>query len=61
MVLGDGQPIFTQRMRGNDPPQEVKLDISRFERIALLVEPGEGLDLGDHADWCEVRFIRNKQ
>lgn len=59
-VLGDGQSIFTQRVKGNDPPQDVKLDISRYTQITLLVEPGEGLDLGDHADWCDVRMIKNK-
>ncbi len=59
-VLGDGQNIFTQRIKGNDPSQDLKLDISRYERITLLVEPGEGLDLGDHANWCEVRLVRNK-
>ena len=59
-VLGDGQSIFTQQIKGNDPPQTVNLDISRYDKITLLVEPGEGLDLADHADWCDVRMIRNK-
>ncbi|MCI0356856.1 MAG: NPCBM/NEW2 domain-containing protein [Planctomycetaceae bacterium] len=59
-VLGDGQSLFTQRIKGNDPPQTVNLDISRFEQITLLVEPGEGLDLADHADWCDVRMIKSK-
>ena len=30
------------------------------ERLRLIVEPGRGLDLADHADWCEPRFIRAK-
>jgi NPCBM/NEW2 domain-containing protein len=59
-VLGDGQILFTQRIKGNDPPQTVNLDISPYDKITLLVEPGEGLDLADHADWCDVRFIRKK-
>lgn len=59
-VLGDGQSIFTQRIKGNDPPQTVNLDISRYDNLTLLVEPGEGLDLADHADWCDVRMIKNK-
>jgi hypothetical protein len=28
--------------------------------VTLVVEPGEGLDLGDHANWCDARFIKNK-
>jgi hypothetical protein len=59
-VLGDGQSVFAQRIKGNDPPQDLKVDVSRYERITLLVEPGEGLDLGDHANWCNVRLVRNK-
>ena len=60
-VLGDGQSIFTKRMKGNDSPQDVNLDISGYEQVTLLVEPGEGLDLADHANWCDVRFIRKKK
>ena len=59
-VLGDGQSMLTQRIKGNDPPQDLKVDISRYEQITLLVEPGEGLDLADHANWCDVRFIKGK-
>jgi hypothetical protein len=60
-VLGDGQSIFTKRMKGNDSPQDVNLDISGYEQVTLLVDPGEGLDLADHANWCDVRFIRKKK
>ena len=60
-VLGDGQSIFAQRLKGNDPPQNLSLDISRFEQVTLLVEPGEGLDLADHADWCDVRMIKKSK
>jgi hypothetical protein len=59
-VLGDGQPIFTKRVKGSDPPQEIRLEISRCEQVTLLVEPGADLDLADHANWCDARFIKAK-
>jgi hypothetical protein len=59
-VLGDGQPLFTQRMKGVDAAQEVSVPIDGIQDIVLVVEPGADLDLADHADWCDVRFIKNK-
>jgi hypothetical protein len=60
VVLADDEPLLTKRMRGNDPPQTIELPISGRRLITLLVEPGEGLDLADHANWCEARFIKNR-
>ena len=60
-VLADGESVFTRRVKGTDPPLEIKVDIPRAKRVTLLVEPGAGLDLGDHADWCDVRFIKNSK
>jgi hypothetical protein len=60
-VLADGQQLFERRMKGNDPPQELSLPIAGREQITLVVEPGAGLDLGDAANWCDVRFIKNRQ
>jgi NPCBM/NEW2 domain len=59
-VLADGQPLVARRMTGTDPPHEIQVSIAGKEQVMLLVEPGEGLDLGDHADWCDVRFIKNR-
>lgn len=59
-VLADGQSLFTCRMKGTDAPHELSIAIAGKDQITLLVEPGEGLDLADLADWCDVRFIKNK-
>jgi hypothetical protein len=59
-VLADGQPVFTQRMRGSDPPRDIQVPLEGVEQVTLLVEPGAELDLADHADWCEVRFVRKR-
>ena len=59
VVLADGEPLLTRRMRGNEPPEEIQLPIAGREQVTLVVEPGEGLDLADHADWCDARLIKN--
>jgi len=60
VVLADGEPLFTRRLKGADAPEEIQLPIAGREQVTLLVEPGQGLDLADHADWCDARFIKNK-
>ena len=57
-VLADGESIFSQRVKGTDPPTPLRVDIRGMKKITLVVEAGEGLDLADHADWCDVRFIK---
>ena len=60
-VLADGQPLWTRRVKGTDPPHEVRVDLKRASQVTLLVEPGADLDLADHANWCDVRFIKNRE
>jgi hypothetical protein len=59
-VLADGQTLITRRVKGTDPPHELSVPIAGREQVTLLVEPGEGLDLADLANWCDVRFIKNR-
>jgi NPCBM/NEW2 domain-containing protein len=60
-VLADGETLFSSRVRGADPPQSIRLDIGGKQEVVLVVEAGEGLDLADHADWCDVRLIKAKK
>jgi hypothetical protein len=49
-------------MTGHDTvPADIKLPITGCQRLTLLVEPGAGLDLADHANWCDARLIKNKK
>jgi hypothetical protein len=34
------------------------VDIRGKQEITLVVDAGEGLDLADHGNWCDVRFIQ---
>ncbi len=58
VVLGDGQQRFRKRVKGTDPPCDLRVDVRGVTELVLLVEPGEDLDLGDHADWCDACLIR---
>jgi hypothetical protein len=60
VVLGDGEQVFTKRVKGSEPPQDIQVDIARYDQVTLLVEPGADLDLADHANWCDARFIKAK-
>jgi hypothetical protein len=58
VVLADGNERYRQEVTGRDAPRNVRLPIAGAKRITLSVEPGEDLDLADHADWCDARLIR---
>jgi hypothetical protein len=60
-VLADGKPLLSRRMKGADPAEDIQLPIAGREQVTLLVEPGEGLDLADHANWCDARFIKDRK
>ncbi len=61
IVLGDGNELSRHRMTGADSPIDLRVDIQGVKEVTLLVEPGEDLDLGDHADWCDACFIRSSK
>ncbi len=63
VVLADGESIFERRVQnrgGIDFAAEIKLPITGCRELTLIVEPGAGLDLADHANWCDARLIKNK-
>ena len=58
-VVGDGRVLWeAHSVRGNQPPQEVLVDITGVKQLTLVVEFGEDLDLSDHVVWALPRVIR---
>ena len=57
VVSGDGRELFRQRVKGRDEPAQVRLGVRNVRRLVLLVEPGENLDIADHADWADACLI----
>lgn len=58
VVLVDGREAFRETMTGKTLAKEIRVSTAGASRVALVVEPGEDLDLADHADWCDVRFLK---
>jgi hypothetical protein len=61
IVLADGERIFFRRLKGTDEPADINVPITGRQTVTLLVEPGENLDLADHANWCDARFIAHRR
>ncbi|MBM4040003.1 MAG: hypothetical protein FJ290_15980 [Planctomycetes bacterium] len=58
VVLADGKELFRKQMRGADPPANVAVKVTGAQRLTLLVDWGDDLDLADRANWCDARVIR---
>ena len=58
-IMGDGKELFNQRVRAGDSALPVSVKVAGIKRVTLAVEPGEDLDIGDHADWCDARFVKD--
>lgn len=53
----DGE-LMRRRVRGGEPAELIKVDISDASTITLRVEPGEDLDIADHADWADACLVQ---
>lgn len=60
VVLADGSELARERMTGTSEPKQLKLDVARVKQLALVVEPGEDLDLADVANWADARVYKQK-
>jgi hypothetical protein len=58
VVKVDGTEKLRRRMTGADKPHDIRVPITGARRLELIVEPGENLDIADHADWADARLIR---
>ncbi|RMF82449.1 MAG: hypothetical protein D6744_06075 [Planctomycetota bacterium] len=58
-VVGDGQVLWeSPSVRGNQPPQELLVDVTGVRRLTLVVDYGADLDLSDHVIWALPRVMR---
>ena len=59
VITGDRKPLFEGIMTGEDPsPVELNLDLTGVERLAILVDFGDGLDIADHLNLCNARITK---
>ena len=58
-VIGGGDVLYSTDVSGIDSPKPVEVDISGKGEIELSIEfGGDFLDLSDHLNWCDARFVR---
>jgi hypothetical protein len=57
-VRGDDRVLIDQPIDGGDAPQHVDLDLAGVGRLTILVDYGEGLDIGDQLILGNARLIR---
>lgn len=60
IVQADGISVWQGRVKANDEPQVIDVDISNSKQISLIVQPGKQFDLSDHLDWCNAKFLNTK-
>ena len=58
VVEADGKELMRKRMRGDDRSVPVRLKLAKAQRLTLLVDWGEDLDLADRANWCDARVLK---
>lgn len=59
-LLDGNRSIWQKRIKGGDAPEAVRVELKGVKQLTLLVSPGADFDLGDHADWCDARFLKSK-
>lgn len=58
-VMGDGRELFQKKKTGSESGEPIDVVIRGVKVLTLVVEPGEELDLADHANWCEARVLKS--
>jgi hypothetical protein len=59
-ILGDGKELARHEFRGQEQrgPVTIDLDLAGVRRISIVVDPGDGQDIGDQLNLCEARLTK---
>ena len=58
IVRGDSKELFRAAMAAGDAPKPLRVSVSAVEKLELFVDFGRNEDTGDHADWAELRLVK---
>ncbi len=58
IILGDDRALFEGTVTGKDAPRALDLDISGVNRLKIVVDFGDDMDVGDCLDLCEARILK---
>ena len=59
VVKAEQDELFRVRVKGGDPAKLIKVDITGYRSVTLEVDPGNDLDIADHADWADACFLQS--
>ena len=57
-IRADGQPLFSQQLESGDEPLPIALNVEGCRRLQIVVDYGDGSDLADRLNLCEIRVIK---
>jgi hypothetical protein len=58
LISSDGKTLFEATITGRDDPQPVEVDLKGVSRLKIVVDFGEGQEVSDHLDLCDVRILK---
>jgi hypothetical protein len=58
VVSADDRELFRQAIRGDEPPVMLDLDVQQANRLKILVDFGQELDVADHLNLCNAKVIK---
>ena len=58
VISGDNRTLFDETVDGGQTPVELSLDVAGIRRLTILVDYGEGLDIGDFLNLCNARITK---
>jgi hypothetical protein len=57
-IFNDAQPIWQETISGKQDPIDLDLDIQGVQRLRILVDFGNDLDIADHLNMCDARIVK---
>jgi hypothetical protein len=58
-VIGDGANLFDSgTMTGRDHARSIRVNVGGVDQLTIKVESADGLEIADHANWCDARLIK---
>lgn len=58
VISADNRTLFEETIDGGQEPVELSLDVTGVRRLTILVDYGEGLDIGDFLNLCNARITK---
>ena len=57
-IHGDGKQLYSELIRGGQPPLAIDLAIEQIDRLVIEVDYGDDSDLGDHLNMGDARITK---